>query len=289
MNSSHLLPLFVSPFSWIFPQGLDLECLFVMPQSRLPRYSLLLTFGFTSSQQERSLIQCYLLGFRGWAQQVNSILAKTERMEKIGENKLAKKIEDFWGCFLPEPEEKEKIWPTCWTHSGHTHFLEEWSSTEEQCCSSVLQGDPKDIIKFMNVLEELHHEALAFENKLTKEGKDVSRFCEIFLEFCPRFTDLFSQWRSCLILFVDCLKGIQSHCDFKKMSSLETLFSTIFKPLTRLVIYVSALQTLDWDGVKKKDQEILSKTLVCYRQVVEIPADTFGKLKKVFIFFFQFY
>ena len=37
-----------------------------------------------------------------------------------------------------------------------------------------------------------------------------------------------------------------------------------------------------------RDQEILSKTVVCYQQMVRIPADSFGKLSMVIFFFLVF-
>ena len=217
-------------------------------------------------------------------------------MERIGKNKFAKKIEGFWSCYIPraekdkydsdseeedddcgtlEEEDQEDLW---WPYSENVLFSEEWISQN----SSVLQSDVKDLIKFVNVLDELRYEALSFENKLTKEGKKLRRFCEIFLDFCPRFTDLVLQWANCYCLLVNSLKKIPFRGFKEELLSLESFFSNIFKPLTRLTTYLSALQILDyWGGVKKMDREILSKTVVCYQQMVHIPADSFGKLRMV--------
>ena len=274
-----------------------------MPVSRLPRYSLLLsdTLRSTSSQQEKILLQCYFSGYTSWGKRFNSFISSPrplEVIEKIGENKLAKNIPDFWGAYLPNPseeeEEREKK-DVCWPYSEKTLVVsdggdDEWISQ----CSSVLQIEPKNLIQFVNILDELRHETLSFENKVTKEGKNVTSFCEIFLEFSPRLADLFSQWSSCLVLFVDSLKELDSSCDLKEeslfLNSLKNFFSNIFQPLARLVMHVGILRTLNtWGGVKKKEQEILSKTLVCYQQLVDIPADSFGKLNKVNFFYYFFF
>ena len=119
-------------------------------------------------------------------------------LEKIRKNKLAKNIEEFWRCHLPrsernkcdskkseeeedqdgsgpkegkeEEEEEEEV--LCWPYSESVLFSEEWISQT----SSVLQSDVKDLIKFVNVLDELQDEALSFENKIDERRKGIETF-----------------------------------------------------------------------------------------------------------------
>ena len=89
------------------------------------------------------------------------------------------------------------------------------------------------------------------KTKLTKEGKELRRFCEIFLDYCPRFTDLVVQWSNCYCLLVNSLKKIPSRGFKEELLSLETFFLNIFKPLIRMTAYLGALLILDyWGGVK---------------------------------------
>ena len=238
----------------------------------------------TSLPSEKSLLQCFLSGYESWMDQFLSYHERsTLFLEKFGENMLVKEIEEFWGCLLPLPKYENCTWP----------YSEKVFMSEERIfqCSSILQSNPKDLIKFMNVLEGLQREALSFENKLTREGKGVTRSCDIFLEYCPCFTDFFSQWSGCFVFLVESLKKIQSPLSLEEEEKLlKPFFERIFNPLARLATYVGVLHVLDyWGDVEEGDQEILFKTLICYRQVIDITVDSFGnKVRKICFLMFSY-